>query len=127
MTASFTARMVGVNITVAIAALNTMEDRMASDKVTVHYQLLTRHDSENEEELRRYSCSECDHDVFNINVHAQYEHDTLLFDVDPEEIARSHDAPLHPCGIRHCTFPPHETGPHSWQTKVTSKKGTKKS
>jgi hypothetical protein len=100
-----------------------------SNEVTVHYQLLPRHDSNNDKEIRRYSCSECPMDVFNINVHAQYEHDTLIFDISPEEKAREADAPFHPCGILGCDFPPHETGPHSWQSNVpeeTSEVGIQK-
>ena len=95
-----------------------MENQKQSE-VTVHYQLLTRHEPENENEIRRYSCSECTDDVFNINVHAQLAHNTLMFDVDPEETAPvlESGAPFHPCGILGCTFAPHELGPHSWQAR----------
>lgn len=86
------------------------------NEITVHYKLLTRHDPNNAGELRRYSCSECDDDIFNINIHAQMEHKTIMFDVDPEEAPRElGDAPFHPCGVLGCTFNAHSSGPHSWQ------------
>lgn len=89
---------------------------MAGNEVTVHYVLLPKHNPEDETEVRRYSCSECSDDIFNTNVHAQFSHDTLVFDVDPDEKPREVDAPFHPCGISGCAYAPHESGPHSWQS-----------
>lgn len=65
------------------------------NEVTVHYQLLPKNNPEDQEEVRRYSCSECppNIDVFNTNVHAQIVHNTLIFDVDPEERARDYKGP----------------------------------
>ena len=91
---------------------------MTSNNITVHYRLLPKHIPENESEPRRYSCSECDDDIFNVNLHAEIEHDTLLFVVyTNEEQPREEIAPppFHPCGIYGCTFEPHDTGLHSWQ------------
>lgn len=94
---------------------------MTSNDITVHFQLMKADNPEDDNEVRGYFCSECAPTikVFNVNVHAQVEHDTLLFDIDPEERAREHDAPFHPCGIIGCTFAPHEAGPHSWQQNNT--------
>lgn len=89
---------------------------MAGNETTVHFKLLTKHNPDYADEVRRYSCSECDQDIFNVNIHAQFSHDTLLFDIDPEEGGRESDAPFHPCGVSGCEFAPHETGPHSWQS-----------
>lgn len=88
---------------------------MAGNEVTVIYHLLAKHDPENDDEVRRYSCSECTDDVFNVNVHAQVAHNTLHFEtiVDTEKVVE-HDPPFHPCGVMGCTFEPH-TGKHSWQ------------
>lgn len=89
---------------------------MALNDVTVHYTLLTKHNPDDPDEVRRYKCSECNDDIFNTNVHAQFAHNTLLFDIDPEESGRENDAPFHPCGVHGCVYGPHEDGPHSWQS-----------
>lgn len=92
------------------------------ESTVVHYTLLTRHNPDDADELRRYKCDLCSDDVFNLNIHAQVAHGTLMFDQDFEEVARDSDAPFHACGIMGCTFNPHETGPHSWGTETTGVK-----
>ncbi len=89
---------------------------MADDELVVHYKLLPKHNPDDPTELRVYDCSECDNDIFNINVHSQVEHGTHLFDIDHEEYVRPVDPPFHPCGILGCTFDAnHPEGEHSWK------------
>lgn len=89
---------------------------MAGNEVTVQYTIIAKHNPEDETEIRRYKCSECTDEVYNVNVHAQFSHDTLLFNVDTDnEHVITHDAPFHPCGILGCELAPHEEGRHSWQ------------
>ena len=85
-----------------------------SNEVTCHFKLLTKHNPDDMMEPRRYSCSECDEDIFNTNLHAQFSHDTLVFDIDGEEEARTQATPSVACGIMGCTFDANHTGLHSW-------------
>lgn len=94
---------------------------MAGNEVTVEYHLLPQHNPDDHNEIRRYRCSECDDDIFNLNVHAQFSHDTLLFNVHTDkevEVVVVHDPPFHPCGIMGCILAPHEEGLHSWQSRA---------
>lgn len=95
---------------------------MPSNAVTCHFKILTRHNPEDENEIRRYSCSECDDEIFNINVHAQSDHDTLMFDVDGEEEVKRHAPPVSICGIMGCNFEAHgDDKLHSWENNGQGK------
>jgi hypothetical protein len=87
------------------------------NKKIVHYKLFKQHNPDDTMEPRVYQCSECDDEVWNVNIHAQTKHETMYFDVDQlQEVARIQIAsPFHPCGIMGCEFEPHEDGPHSWE------------
>jgi len=90
------------------------------EELVVHYTILPKHDPENLDEIRRYDCSECDEDIFNLGIHAQFTHGTIHFDVDTRnEIERPQaGTPEHPCGILGCTFPATHIDaetPHSWE------------
>lgn len=98
---------------------------VVDNRVTVHYKLLAVNDPNNPEEIRHYSCSECDDIVFNINIHAQVAHKTLQYDVDVEEpeVSEPTGEPFHPCGVLGCTFAPHDSGPHSWEVDTSAEVG----
>lgn len=84
------------------------------DLPSPHYTLLPAN-TDLLEEAMRYDCSLCDKDVYNLSMHAQFEHNVRTFTVDHEETPRDYGTIGHLCGINGCTFDGNHEGRHSWQ------------
>jgi len=83
-----------------------------------HFTLLPAH-TEDLAEPARYDCSLCADDIFNISMHAQFEHGTKKFTVENDEEKPRVDTGVvgHLCGINGCSFDGNHEGLHSWQIK----------
>ena len=82
--------------------------------LTIHYTKLPNLNPGDPNSPDKYACSDCDHDVFVLDLHSEFGHGTDLFVVDEVEQPRISEPPFHPCGILGCVLAPHEDGPHSY-------------
>lgn len=78
------------------------------------YVVLPPH-TENLDEPMRYDCSLCDKDVYNISMHAQFEHGSRKFTVDHVETPRDSFVVGAVCGVNGCSLDGNHIGPHSWE------------
>ena len=84
-----------------------------------HYVALPPH-TDNPAEPIRYDCSLCDKDVYNLSMHAQFEHGSRTFTIDHTETPRETGVVGHPCGVKGCSFDGNHEGRHSWEPEDPS-------
>lgn len=84
-----------------------------------HFVVLPAH-TDNPDEPLRYDCSLCDKDVYNISMHAQFEHGVKQFTVDHTETPRDYGVVGHLCGVSGCNFDGNHEGRHSWESPETT-------
>lgn len=81
----------------------------------ITFTMLTKFNSDKKDEIRRYMCSHCNDDVYNINVHAQMIHNSLNFEISTGSVNRYSVPPTHPCGVKGCSYLANHGGGHSWE------------
>jgi hypothetical protein len=92
---------------------------MTEEKPIPHYVTLPPN-TDNPDEPLRYDCSLCDKDVYNISMHAQFEHGVREFTVDHTETPRDYGVVGAVCGINGCSFNGNHEGRHSWEPEEPS-------
>ncbi len=93
---------------------------MAEPELPIPHFVTLPPNTDNPEEPLRYDCSLCDKDVYNISMHAQFEHGVRQFTVSHEETPRDYGVVGHLCGIKGCSFDGNHDGDHSWETSFAT-------
>jgi hypothetical protein len=91
-----------------------MSDEIQVESPIPHYVALKPHTDDPAEPIR-YDCSLCDKDVYNLSMHAQFEHGVRRFTVEHDETERDYGVVGHACGVHGCTFDGNHEGRHSWE------------